>query len=333
MLFDVSTLYFETDTADGFREPGFSKERRLEPQITLGLLTDAAGFPLTVEAFEGNKAETATMLPVITAFKTAHQLTDVTVVADAGMISEANQVALQAAGLSFILGTRIPFLPDVVREWRDKHPGEAIPDRLTLTQRWPATSSEKARGIPDRVIYYQYRHDRARRTLRGIDEQVAKAQRAVDGHAPVKRNRYIQLSGATKTVNRQLETKTRTLAGWKGYTTNLVGQPSEFIIDAYHQLWHIEKAFRMSKHDLQAPPIYHHTRQSIEAHLSIVFAAMAVSHHIEAQTGWSIKKFVRTARRYRTVKIKVGPQILTAADPLPDDLREAIAKISGQLEH
>ena len=110
VLFDVSTLYFETDAGDGFREPGFSKERRLEPQITLGLLTDAAGFPLTVQAFEGNKAETATMLPVITAFKTAHHLADVTVVADAGMISEANQIAIKAAGLSFILGTRIPFV-------------------------------------------------------------------------------------------------------------------------------------------------------------------------------------------------------------------------------
>src|SRR6185312_9994594 len=111
VLFDVSTLYFETDAGDGFREPEFSKERRLEPQITLGLLTDASGFPLTVEAFEGNKAETATTMPVITAFKAAHRLTDVTVVADAGTISEANQVALQAAGLSSILGNRIPFVP------------------------------------------------------------------------------------------------------------------------------------------------------------------------------------------------------------------------------
>ena len=118
------------------------------------------------------------------------------------MISEANQIALQAAGLSFILGTRIPYLPDVVREWRDKHPDEEVPDGLVFTQPWPATSSEKARGIPDRVIYYQYRHDRARRTLRGIDEQVAKAERAVDGHAPVKRNRFIKLTGATKSVNR-----------------------------------------------------------------------------------------------------------------------------------
>ena len=326
VLYDVSTLHFETDAGDGFREPGFSKERRLDPQITLGLLTDAAGLPLSVAAFEGNRAETATMVPVINAFKAAHQLSDVTVVADAGMISEANQVALHAAGLTYILGARIPFLPGVVGEWRDKHEGEAIPDGLVLTQPWPATSSEKARGIPDRVIHYQYRHDRARRTLRGIDEQVAKAQRAVDGHAAVKRNRFIKLTGATKSVNRELEAKTRALAGWKGYTTNLVGQPASFVIDAYHQLWRIEKAFRMSKHDLQARPIYHRTRDSIEAHLSVVFAAMAVSHHIETQTGWSIKKFVRTARRYRTVKIQAGTQTLTAADPLPDDLRSALLK-------
>jgi hypothetical protein len=57
---------------------------------------------------------------------------------------------------------------------------------------------------------------RARRTLRGIDEQVAKAQRAVDGKAAVKRNRFIKLTGLTKSVNRDLEAKTRALAGWKG---------------------------------------------------------------------------------------------------------------------
>ena len=333
VLYDVTTLHFETDAGDGFREPGFSKERRLDPQITLGLLTDATGFPLTVAAFEGNKAETATMVPVINAFKTAHQLSDVTVVADAGMISEANQVALQAAGLSFILGARIPYLPDVVREWRDKHPDDAIPDGLVLTQPWPSTSAEKTRGIPDRVTHYQYRHDRARRTLRGIDEQVRKAERAVDGHAPVKRNRYIQLSGATKSVNRTLEAKSRALAGWKGYTTNLTGQPAAFIIDAYHQLWRIEKSFRMSKHDLQARPIYHRTRDSIEAHLSVVFAAMAVSHWIEHQTGWSIKKFVRTARRYRTVTIQAGSHTLTAAEPPTADLAEVLATIHGLRAH
>src|SRR4029078_440803 len=111
-----NTLPCEPAACGVFREPGFSKERRLDPQITLGLLTDASGFPLTVAAFEGHKAETATMVPVINAFKTAHHLSDITVVADAGMISEANQIALQAAGLSYILGARIPQLRDVVRD-------------------------------------------------------------------------------------------------------------------------------------------------------------------------------------------------------------------------
>ena len=84
---------------------------------------------------------------------------------------------------------------------------------------------------------------------------------------------------------------------------------------------------RMSKHDLQARPIYHRTRDSIEANLTIVFAALAVTRFIEDRTGWSIRKFVRTARRYRTVTIQAGRQTLTAAEPPPDDLREILAPI------
>ena len=246
VLYDVSTLYFETDTGDGFREPGFSKERRLDPQITIGLLTDQGGFPLMVSAFEGNKAETKTMLPVIQAFMTAHQLPDVTVVADAGMVSEANQVQIEAAGLSFILGKRIPEVPYVVAQWHRDYPSEQVPDGHVFTQRWPAGPNG---GHRDQVIYYQYRHDRARRTLRGIDEQVAKAEKAVAGQMPIKRNRFIQLSGDTHTVNRELEAKARTLAGIKGYITNLAACPdgtpitAEFVIGAYHRLFEIEMVF------------------------------------------------------------------------------------------
>jgi hypothetical protein len=74
----------------------------------------------------------------------------------------------------------------------------------------------------------------------------------------------------------------------KGYVTNLEAPTAEYVIGAYHQLWQIEKSFRMSKSDLPARPIYHHKRDSIEAHLTIVFAALAVSRLIERSTGWSI---------------------------------------------
>jgi hypothetical protein len=239
------------------------------------------------------------MLPVIEKFMAAHRLPDVTVVADAGMISEANQKAIEAAGLSFILGMKVPDVPYQVARWKREHPGEDIPDGHVFVQPWPAGPSSKRR---DQMIYYQFRADRARRTLRGIDEQVAKAAKAVAGLAPVKRNRFIALDGAAKSINRELEARARDLAGLKGYVTNLAACPdgtpvtSDFVIGSYHELWNIEKSFRMSKSDLRARPIYHRKRDSIEAHLTIVFAALAVTRFIETRTGWSFRKFVRTAQ-------------------------------------
>jgi hypothetical protein len=152
ILYDVSTLHFEIDAGDGFREPGYSKQRRLDPQIIIGLLTDATGFPVMLEAFDGNKAETATMLPVIKAFMTAHQIAEVTVVADAGMISAANQDGIEDAGLPFVLGTRISEIPYVVKQWRREHSDEEIPDGHVFTQPWPASSLEKECGRRDRTM-------------------------------------------------------------------------------------------------------------------------------------------------------------------------------------
>jgi Transposase DDE domain len=147
-------------TGSGSR--GSPRNAASTPQITIGLLTDGAGFPLAVEAFEGNRAETATMLPTIRAFMTAHRLTDVTIVADAGMVSASNQRAVEAEGLSFILprkrevppGARIPDVPHVIRSWLDDNPHRAIPDGLVLTQPWPAGPTDQRR---DQVIHYQFR--------------------------------------------------------------------------------------------------------------------------------------------------------------------------------
>ena len=324
VLYDVTTLYFETDEGDGFREPGFSKERRLEPQITVGLLTNARGFPLQVHAFDGNTAETKTILPVIQAFAAAHRLPEVTVVADAGMLSEANLAAVEDARLRFIVGARIPDVPYQVSHWRREHPGEPIGDGQIFVQ--PTIMGTKV-DPRRRTIFYQYRADRARRTLKGIDQQIAKAEKAVAGQAAVKRNRFVQLTGATKSINRTLEAKARALAGLKGYVTNLEAPTAEYVMAAYHQLWQIERSFRMSKTDLRARPIYHHQRDSIEAHLTIVFAALAVSRLIERSTGWSIARFVKTLRRYHTVTIQAGSQTITAADPLPEDAIRALTNL------
>jgi hypothetical protein len=72
-----------------------------------------------------------------------------------------------------------------------------------FTQPWAGLSGQRR----DQIVYYQYPADRARRTLRGIDEQIAKAEKAIVGKTAVKRNRSVRLAGGTRTVNRTLETK------------------------------------------------------------------------------------------------------------------------------
>lgn len=327
VLYDVTTLYYEAHEGDGFREPGFSKERRLEPQITVGLLTDAAGFPLRVEAFEGNKAEQATMLPTLQAFMTAHGLSNITVVADAGMVSEANKKAIEQAGLSFILGAKTPKVPYVIERWRAEHPGEAIPDGHVFTQPWPAGPTDNRL---DHVYYYRYKHDNARRTLKGITEQVTQAENAVAGNVPVKRNRFVKLAGGDKTVNRELEDKARSLAGIKGYVTNLVDEPADFVISSYHRLLQVEKSFRMSKSDLRARPIYARLRDSIDAHLQVVVAGLAVSRWIEETTGWSIRKVVRTLRVYREGVVTIGSHEVATAVPLDEDAAATVEAIRSR---
>ena len=117
------------------------------------------------------------------------------------------------------------------------------------------------------------------------------------------------------------------MAGLKGYVTNLPQPSAEFVISAYHRLFQIEASLRMSKHDLAARPIYHHKRESIEAHPDDRVHRARREQLCRGTHRLVDPQVVRTARRYRTIQIRAGQQLLTAADPLPTDLREALAMI------
>ncbi|WP_157983900.1 IS1634 family transposase, partial [Nesterenkonia muleiensis] len=102
-LYDATTLYFEADEEDTYRRPGYSKERKVDPQVVVGLLVDRTGFPLEIHSYPGNTAEATTIIPVLESFKSRHRIEDIVVVADAGMLSQANCEALDEAGYQFII--------------------------------------------------------------------------------------------------------------------------------------------------------------------------------------------------------------------------------------
>lgn len=300
VLYDVTTLYFEVQQEDEYRKPGMSKERRLEPQIILGLLVDRNGFPLGLQSFEGNKAETKTLLPVIQDFLTQNGLTKTTIVTDAAMMSASNLAALSEAGYTYIVGSRLHKVPYDIAEYQKT--GELSDQQIVV---------ENKEGY--RVIY-QYRAKRAALDKRNIEKQVAKAMKVISGQVPTTKTKFLNVVAKKKQLNQKLIDKAKALAGVKGYVTNL-DIPDEQVIAYYHQLFQVEATFRMAKSDLRARPIFHRTREAIEAHLTIVFAALAISKNIERKTGISIKQFVKLLRPIRSsIVIFKGKEIL--AEPI-----------------
>jgi len=323
-LYDVTTLYWETDQADEFRIPGYSKERRLEPQILVGLLVTPSGCPLMVRTFEGNKAETQTIVPVLEEFKTTNALPTITVVADAGMMSQKNLAALEDAGYGFIIAGRIPRLPPVVDLWFHAHPGQVLADKQIFTTTHQGTKSHPRAWTE----YFQYRADWARKNEHGIDKSVARAESLIaTGPAATSKNKFITHTGGTLQLNEDLIASARQRAGIRSYMTNLTDPDPAFIIHTYHRLYNVEKSFRISKHDLAARPAYHWRRDRIETHITIVFAALAISRWIEATTSMSIKAFINATRPIRQVTLDINGNLATSENDIPPTIQTALTTI------
>lgn len=314
VLYDVTSLYFEVKEEDLYRRSGLSKERRLEPQIIIGLLVDQDGFPLGLESFEGNIAETKTILPVMEAFRIEHHLETVTVVADAAMLSLKNLEALSRAGYHYIVGSRLSKVPYDIAQYQKQKP---LADKQTVV-----TQKDTYK------IVYQYMAKRAALDVKNIEDQVAKARRIISGQAPVKRNRFVSLKTQGKKLNQALINKAYALAGIKGYVTDL-DLPPEKIIESYHQLFEVEASFRMAKSDLKARPIFHHKRDSIEAHLTIVLASLAVSRQIERLTGISIKRFVKNLRPVRSGTVILNGKEYPAEAEVTKDIHKLLQKLGS----
>lgn len=340
VLYDVTTLYFEAEHEDELRKVGYSKERRVDPQIVVGLLVDRHGFPLEITCWEGNKAETATLLPSVRDFQTRHQVADIVIVADAGMLSAANLKALDEAGLKFIVGSRQTKAPaDLASHFRWH--GDAFSDGQlidTLTPRHANARAEnntkvKAEPVwdPDRHpkswrAVWAYSAKRAARDGRTLTAQESRAKAVVAGEKAARAPRFVKTQAGTAVLDEPALARARRLTGLKGYVTNIPAaqMPAAEVVGSYHDLWHVEASFRMSKTDLRARPIFHRQRDAIEAHLTLVMTALAVARHLQEQSGRSIKHIVRTLRPLRHVHIRIAGQDIAAEPQLTTEAQHII---------
>ncbi|VAX26528.1 Transposase, IS4 family [hydrothermal vent metagenome] len=304
VFYDVTTLYFEIDKEDEIRKRGFSKEgRHQNPQIILGLLVSLGGYPLAYEIFEGNKFEGHTILPVIDKFKKRYQIDKLVIVADSGLLSNKNIEKLKLKGYEFILGARIKNEKSDIKEkilslnLANGENAVIKKEELSLVINYSSKRAEKDKFNRQRGI-------------KRLEKQI-KSDKLTKQHINNRGyNKYLKLEGNIKvSLDRDKINEDEKWDGLKGYITNTDLSEKE-VVENYKHLWKIEKAFRISKHDLRIRPIYHRLQERIEAHITIAFVAYKIYKELERQlkllnSSLTPEKVIEIAKTIYSVKVRI----------------------------
>ena len=251
VLYDVTTLYFESFKEYDFQKPGFSKDNKpMQPQIVIGLITTRSGFPVMHEVFEGNTFEGHTMLAIVRRFQERVGETKPVIVADAAMLSKANMQQLEKEGYCYIVGARL---------------------------------ASTAAGFIDQIDRTLPRTDKAMRRFIYV---------AVENATMICEFSDARYKKDKREFDTVLQAKTEKLLGVKGYVTNIPEKTmsSAEVVAYYHDLWHVEQAFRMSKSDLQARTIFHRTQEAIRAHMLVCFMGLMMGKYLEINTKRSLRQ-------------------------------------------
>jgi len=320
VLYDVTTLYFESFKADEFKSQGFSKDNKSQqPQVVIGLLVTQSGFPLISEVFAGNTFEGKTMMPVIEKFISEHPYSKPIIVADAAMLDEERLIELRKRGISYIVGARLSNAS------------------LTLVKKINA----KLSGNPDTIERFASRHGdlvcdfslkRYKKESNELTKQVQKAEELVAKQSCKVKTKFIRkVTKERIELNTALIEKRKLLLGIKGYCTDLSENelPSKIVIDRYHQLWHVEQSFRMSKFDLQARPIYHQNHDAIKAHVLICFVALIAEKYLQLTTKLSLReiRFLLWNITETHIQDNLTKEVFVFRSPMGDILKSNLAEL------
>jgi transposase len=303
MFYDVTTLYFETDHQDDLRKTGFSKEgRHSNPQIILGLLVSLSGYPLAYCIHEGNKYEGHTMLPVIREFVSKYKLDDFIVVADSGLMNNTNIRDLEADGCKYIIGSRIKNEPECVKR------------QILSFPKVGGMLHEIDKGGGRRLLI-GYSEKREGKDIHNRDKGIRRLEKAYRaGHLSKENinrrgyNKFLDMDGnTTVSINYNRIQEDSMWDGLKGYLTN-TDIPAEDVVTAYHNLWNVEKAFRIAKSKIEIRPMFHFTRRRIEAHVCICFVALKVYKELErllklSDIKLSVDKVLNMAKTVTTISV------------------------------
>jgi transposase len=327
ILYDVTTLYFETFRGDELRVEGFSKDNKpQQPQIVVGLIVTRQGFPLGYEVFAGNTFEGKTMLKVLDNFIKKNQVNRPIVVADAAMLSQENIEELKQRNLSYIVGARLGNTSLKIIESAHNKLNNRNMESIRI---------KTAAG--DLIIDFskeRYQKDKAE-----MERQILKAKHFIERTQSGKRIKFVKQKDKNNkyVLNETLIEKTKLLLGLKGYHTNIPENvlSNQEIISRYHDLWHVEQSFRIAKSDLASRPIFHYKKEAIKSHILICFTALIIAKFLEINTNFSLKQIIDALWVITDAKLydKNTNKIYTFRVELSNDSQNVVGKINSLLPY
>ncbi|MDE0004812.1 MAG: IS1634 family transposase [Rhodospirillaceae bacterium] len=285
LLFDCTTLYFESFEPDRLRQPGYSKDGKFrETQVLLALMVTPEGLPVGYEVLPGASFEGHSLVPTLRRLRRAHDLRQVTCVADRGMMSEDNMAAMEAEGMHFIVGAKLKQLPGERKAEILDAGGFGEPDGDGVRIR-----EVKHKG---RRIVVGHSPKRAAKDARDRERALGKLRSRLARSANPKGllgsrgyHRFLRVEGEAELVVD--EARVAEQARWDGLhgvMTNLTDMPARDVLGHYAALWQVERTFRVTKHDLKVRPIFHWTERRIRAHLAIAFMTLLCVRHLSWRT-------------------------------------------------
>jgi len=276
VFYDMTTLYFEASDEDDLRKTGFSKDgKHQNPQIYIGLLVGLGGYAIGYDIFEGNTYEGHTLIPFIEKISKKFNLNMPVIVADAGLLSKENIKALESKGYEYIIGARL------------KNETDSLKKQISASKFEDGATMSFKRKENTRLIVH-YSTSRAtkdaynrKRGLNRLEKRIKSGKLTKSNINNKGYNKYLKLSGEVSIeIDYEKYNRDNQWDGLKGYITNTKLKDKQ-VLESYKNLWHIEKAFRMSKTDLRIRPIYHRLRHRIEAHICISFTAYCIYKELE----------------------------------------------------
>lgn len=290
VFYDMTTLYFEASDEDDLRKTGFSKDGKHEnPQIFIGLLVGLGGYAIGYDIFEGNIYEGHTLIPFIDKISAKFNLNKPIIIADAGLLSNENIKALDSMGYEYIIGGRL------------KNESATVKAQI-LEQEYIDGTVRCYNKQNNTKLIVHYSKSRAakdaynrKRGLSRLEKQIKAGKLTKSSINNKGYNKYLKLTGeVTIEIDYAKYKNDNQWDGLKGYVTNSKLTDQQ-VLENYKNLWHIEKAFRMSKTDLRIRPIYHRLRNRIEAHICLSFTAYCIYKDLErvlykAKSNLSLRK-------------------------------------------